>query len=250
MRAPGSIDLNADLGEGMPGETELMALVTSCNIACGGHAGDAQSMRAALKLAKQHGVSAGAHPSYPDLEGFGRRDLEISDTGLMDSLKRQVETLRDLAGESDVALTHLKPHGALYNRAAVDPKRADLIVRVARETLPGAALVGPPGSELQRAAERQGLNFFAEAFADRAYQPNGELVPRSVPGAVIEQDEARMAQALSIALQGQVATIEGGQLELPAETICLHGDSPGAVRSAGLIRQALVQAGIEIKAPQ
>lgn len=244
------IDLNADLGEGMGDDSALMPLVSSCNIACGGHVGDTESMRAALRLAKHHGVAAGAHPSYPDREGFGRRAIEISEADLEASLINQVCVLRDLAREEGVELYHLKPHGALYNRAAVDPALAAMVAGIVAETLPGAALVGPPGSELQSVAEEEGLAFIGEAFADRAYQPSGQLVPRTKAGAVLQKDGERVDQALSVALNAAVQTIDGQVIALLAQTICLHGDSPGAAASAKLIRAALETAGVAIRAPQ
>ncbi len=244
------IDLNADLGEGMGDDAALMAVISSCNIACGGHAGDEASMQAALALAKQNGVSVGAHPSYPDREGFGRRRIDISSEDLIRSLTGQVQALQRLAKGSEIEIKHVKPHGALYNEAAIDPGLADLVASLVADLAPEAALVGPPASRLYKAAMRRDLMFVGEAFADRAYQPDGQLVPRRIPGAILEADSERVEQALSIAVKGQVTTLEGAVIALPAQTICLHGDSPGAVKSATKIRAALEAEGIRIRPAQ
>ena len=246
----GTIDLNADLGEGEAHEAEIMALVSSCNIACGGHAGDAASMRAALALAKQHSVAAGAHPSYPDRENFGRRTPEtVSPGALRAALAQQVEDIKAVADALAAPLHHLKPHGALYNDAARDRALADLIAGVCATALPGAHLVGPPASELAAAASTHGLSYIAEGFADRAYAADGSLVPRTQPGAILQTDDARTSQALDLALNHAVKTQDGSTLAMPVQTICLHGDSPGALASARAIRAALIHAGLTIKTP-
>lgn len=242
----GWIDLNADLGEGCGDDAGLMAVISSCNIACGGHAGDAASMREAVRLAKAHDVRIGAHPSYPDREGFGRRVIEVSDSNLKAELTEQIGALAAIAEEEGAGLTHVKPHGALYNQAAADAPLARLMAQIVAEALPGAALVGPPASELEAAASTLGLVFLAEGFADRAYTPEGRLVARSEPGAVLERDEARLAQALEIAREGTVTAINGLAIPLPARTLCLHGDTPGALASAKAIRAALEEAGLQI----
>jgi len=243
------IDLNADLGEGMGDDEGIMQIVTSCNIACGGHTGDETSMRAALSLAKQCGVAAGAHPSYPDRENFGRRSLDISLSDLDASLTEQVTALKRIASMVGVELTHLKPHGALYNAAAAQPDLANLIARVAASVLPGARLVGPSASEMERAAKDAGLSYIAEGFADRAYSNDGRLVSRDRPGAVLEAGEARIRQALSIAETQTVTSVSGEPVSLPAQTICLHGDTPGALASAQSVRSALEASGFAVRAP-
>ncbi len=243
------IDLNADLGEGEASDAELMTLVSSCNIACGGHAGDDASMQGALALAAEHGVAAGAHPSYPDREGFGRRAMDISGEELAASLSQQIEALKAHAAAAGIILRHLKPHGALYNAAAKDFGLAETIAVVTVDQLPGARLVGPPRSELERAARDLGLGFIAEGFADRAYTRDGDLVARTEPGAVLEDNPARSAQALQIAKDGTVTTIDGHRIALPAQTICLHGDTPGAAASARAIRAALEAVNVAIHAP-
>lgn len=249
-----AIDLNADLGEGCGDDEGLMAVVTSANIACGGHAGDEASMRAALRLAKAHGVAAGAHPSYPDRENFGRQSLEIEPHLLKMVLIEQIRRLKHLAEEEGVSLTHIKPHGALYNDAAVDPALATVVAEAARRGVSGAALVGPPRGEatgaLAEAAAREGLAYRAEGFADRAYRPDGRLVSRSEPGAVIGDEDARLAQALALARGEPVTSPSGETVSLAVDTICLHGDSPGALESARAIRVALEEAGLRIEAPR
>ena len=243
------IDLNADLGE-MPGDegraldAAILDAVSSCNIACGGHVGDDQSMRATLLLAKDRGTRAGAHPSYPDREGFGRRRLNIDDDQLERSLFDQVAGLLKHAGDIGVNVTHVKPHGALYNDAAKDQTLADIVARVTKAAgIP--VLVGPPNSLLQSSAEASGLIFVAEGFADRAYEPDGSLVPRSEPGAVIEDEAKQSAQALLIAA-GHVRTRSGKEIALPVQTLCLHGDTKGARETAIKIREALEAAGFQI----
>ncbi|MEM9054170.1 MAG: 5-oxoprolinase subunit PxpA [Pseudomonadota bacterium] len=240
------MDLNADLGEGGQYDEALMALITSCNIACGGHTGDEASMRAALSLAKAHNVAAGAHPSFPDRENFGRVDSELTGAALEQKLSEQVEALKQIAAELDIAVTHLKPHGALYNMAARDPGLAASVADVTASLLPGAALVGPPESELTQAAARTNLLFIAEGFADRAYEADGQLRSRQKAGAVLTDPEQQSQQALNMALNHQVSAYTGERLSLPVQTLCLHGDTPGALEAARAIRETLEQNGVEI----
>jgi len=229
-----TIDLNADLGEGDPCDQELLRIVSSCNIACGGHAGDAASMRATLLSALDNDVSIGAHPSYPDREGFGRRSAYLSGEALFESLTAQINALKSVAGEAGAQLSHVKPHGALYNDAVNDRTLADLIARAVLAAVPDAAFVGLPDSELQKAAAGHGLTFIAEGFIDRAYQDNGQLVPRSEPGAVHNSLELVLPQAVS--LVGKV------------DTLCIHGDTPGAAEAAAAVRAALEKQGVAIRA--
>ena len=228
------IDLNADLGEGYPYDAELLAIVSSCNIACGGHAGDADSMRATVAAASANGVAVGAHPSYPDRDGFGRRSVYSRGPELRESLIEQISALKSIAAEQGVTLTHVKPHGALYNDAVNDRELADLVVDAIAVSVPDAAFVGLPDSEMQSAASARSLTFVAEGFIDRAYLANGQLVPRSLPGAVHKSLELVIPQAIS--LVGKV------------DTLCIHGDTPGAAESAAAVRDELLQQGIEIRA--
>lgn len=243
------IDLNADLGEGCALDAELMSVVTSCNIACGGHAGDAISMRTALELAKAHQVAAGAHPSFPDRENFGRTPSDLSGPALEDSLRMQIESLKRVADTLAVSLSHLKPHGALYNMAARDADLSASVLNVLQSELPEARLVGPPQSELQHAAKVRGVNFVAEGFADRAYEVDGQLRDRSKQGAIIHGQAAQAQQAVSMATERQVETYDGGTISLPVETICVHGDTPDAFAAARAIRARLERLGIELCAP-
>lgn len=243
-----SIDLNADLGEGGAYDADLMGVVSSCNVACGGHAGEAASMARTVRLAIENGVSVGAHPSYPDREGFGRRSLSIGLDDLYDSLTMQAESLLDIAGELGASVRHLKPHGALYNDAARDAALADIVARTAAE-LPGdVCLVGPPGSELECAAAGNDLVFIAEAFVDRAYRPDGGLVSRDEDGAVHTDVDRMIAQALLLAIHQAVDTAGGRRIHVPARTLCVHGDTPGAAEAARAIRKALEAQGVEIRA--
>jgi UPF0271 protein len=228
------IDLNADLGEGDPFDAELLKIVSSCNVACGGHAGDTETMRKTVLSALENGVSTGAHPSYPDREGFGRRSGYLSGEELFTSLKSQINALQSVIEEIGGQLTHVKPHGALYNDAVNDKELADVIATAIAATVPGAAFVGLPNSELQNAAVDHELVFVGEGFIDRAYQADGQLVPRSEPGAVHKSLELVLPQAVS--LVGKV------------DTLCIHGDTPGAAETAAAVRHELEKQGVEIRA--
>lgn len=243
-----SIDLNADMGEFANAEsraieTALMALVSSCSIACGGHAGNAETMGVTAQLAKAHGVNTGAHPSYPDRKNFGRRSMEIDDAALRDAVKNQIDSLRNVLREETMTLSHIKPHGALYNDAARD----DDLARILAETAGRCALMGPPDSALERAARKSGVRFIAEGFVDRLYQRDGRLTSRSEPGAVIDELEIRAKQATAIAL-GQSFPAADGELRLEVDTLCIHSDSAGAVETARAIRAALDAEGVSIAA--
>lgn len=247
-----SICLNADLGE-MPGDegraldAAMLSVVTRCNIACGGHAGDAAIMRETVRTAKSSGVQIGAHPSYPDLSNFGRRSLQIAPTELRVSLMAQVRLLAGIAASEGAEVVHLKAHGALYNDAARDEGLARLLAHIAQEA--GLAeLVGPPGTQLEQAAGALGLRFVAEGFADRSYETDGSLTPRHVPGAVIAAPDAVLAQAVTLAMQGAVTARGGARIDLRIQTLCLHSDTPGAASHARAIRAGLEQAGVAVQA--
>jgi UPF0271 protein len=243
------LDLNADLGEGCAFDAELMSVVTSCNIACGGHIGDAASMRTALMLAKENQVAAGAHPSFPDRENFGRTKSTLSGAALEASLRDQVSALKKEADQLGIPITHLKPHGALYNMAALDAGLAQSVVNVLIETFPDAALFGPPNSKLEAVAQNHGIAFVAEGFADRAYEADGQLRDRKAPGAVIHDVDAQTEQALGMATRGEVETYDSGAISLPVKTICVHGDTPSAFAAAQSIKAALEQSGIALCPP-
>lgn len=243
-----SIDLNADLGEGDPFDAELLAIVSSCNIACGGHAGDTQSMRATIEAAMRNDVAIGAHPSYPDPEGFGRQSGFLTGDALYESLTEQVTALADIAAQLGATLSHVKPHGALYNDAVLDRELADVIARVTAETAGAPSLVGMADSELQIAADRYRLEFVAEAFVDRAYEADGTLVSRSEPGAVHADLAVATTQAVGLAKRGRVTARNGDVIDVRADTLCIHGDTPGAAEAARAVRDVLESHGVEIRA--
>lgn len=243
-----TIDLNADLGEGDAFDEELLQIVSSCNIACGGHAGDAESIAATLRKALANGVCAGAHPSYPDREGFGRRSGYMTGESLRAALRSQLEEFGRVAAESGATVTHVKPHGALYTDAVVDRQLADIIAG-AVAAMPGKPpLVGQAGTELEAAAKARGLAFVAEAFVDRAYQADGQLVPRSRPGAVHGEIGQIQRQAVALARDGEVQSQDGSTVSVRADTLCIHGDTPGAAEAARAVREALEREGVEIRA--
>jgi UPF0271 protein len=242
-----TIDLNCDLGEGAGDDAALMALITSANIACGGHAGDTASMRAALALAREHGVAAGAHPGFEDRAHFGRRELPLGGDAAADLVLRQIRALQIVAADLAIALGHVKPHGALYNIAARDRDVADGIARAVRAADPRLVLVGLAGGELLAAGRARGLRVAAEAFADRGYQPDGSLVPRGRPGALIEDATAAAAQGVRLAREGRVRAVGGADLAVAADTLCLHGDGPHALAFARRLRQELAAAGVALR---
>ena len=242
------IDLNADLGEGAGSDVELMHVVTSCNIACGGHAGDAASMQATIALALANDVAIGAHPSYPDREGFGRRANFSTGSELAISLIYQIDTLNNLVVAAGQTLRHVKPHGALYNDAAGDTELAEIVVLAAHAVCPDAAIVGPPGGALQDVAARMQANYLAEGFVDRAYAADGSLVARSEPNAVHGDINTVTTQALRLASTGEVTAENGDVLSVPAQTLCLHGDTANAAELGRAVRDVLQQGGVEIRA--
>lgn len=243
-----AVDLNADLGEGEAGDAQLLTIVSSCNVACGGHTGDETSMRRTVVAAIENDVVIGAHPSYPDPEGFGRHNHYLAGEELRLAIIEQINSLQAIVERCDGTIEHIKPHGALYNDAATDSDLADIVVRASKEAAIGAALVGLPDSELQTAAKKAGIVFIAEAFVDRAYQDDGLLLPRSAAGAVHEDVDVIVAQALSLAMNKNVVTINNETIAIVADTLCIHGDTPGAVAAARAIRDALQQQGVEIRA--
>lgn len=243
-----SIDLNSDLGEGCGDDETLLTIVSSCNIACGGHAGDAESMARTVSLAIANGVVVGAHPAYPDREGFGRESGFMRGDALYESLTAQVTELADIAADLGAKLAHVKPHGALYNDAVHDAALADVIARVTAEAPGEPALMGMAGTELERSARRHGLRFIAEAFIDRAYEPDGTLVSRKEPGAVHEDMNVATTQAVRLATDGDVTARDGSQVRVRADTLCIHSDTPGAAEKARAVRDVLESTGVEILA--
>lgn len=243
------IDLNADLGEdenpaGIARDIAIMDIVSSCNIACGGHAGSPQTMRTMLAAAKSRNIAPGAHPSYPDRVGFGRQSMGISLSDLEASLTSQLHDITAIAADVDAPLTHLKPHGALYNDAQDDLALATLLAEMA--TGAGLALVGMPGSLIQQKAAERNISFIAEAFIDRRYSCNGRLVPRNEAGAMIADEDERIRQGLALAKGITMSAQDGTILEIKADSLCLHSDSDGALETAKKMRVALENAGIAI----
>jgi 5-oxoprolinase (ATP-hydrolysing) subunit A len=243
-----SIDLNADLGEGGPYDEALLQVVSSCNIACGGHAGDSTTMATTVSTAITNSVAVGAHPAYPDKNGFGRVSRFLAGDALYESLAEQVNALADIAAQLGVTLDHVKAHGALYNDAVADADLSEIIARVTAEAPGSAALVGMANSELQRAAKRHGLSFVAEAFVDRAYEADGTLVPRTEPGGVHSEMSVVTNQAVTLAKEGRVTARNGDVIDVRADTLCIHGDTPGAAEVARAVRDVLLNRGVEIRA--
>lgn len=242
------MDLNADLGEGEKIDLQLLDVVTSCNVACGGHAGDRRSMRETILAAAERAVAVGAHPAYPDREGFGRRSGFLPPHALQEPLKQQIDAFAEVAAEAGVQVRHVKPHGALYNDAARDRDVADAVCAPLAMMDPNLLLVGPPASALEAAAADAGIGFVGEGFVDRAYTPQGRLVPRDQPGAVLTGRDAVIAQALSIARESRICSSDGTEIALEVDTLCIHGDTPGAVTLARAVREALLAAGVRLQA--
>jgi UPF0271 protein len=243
-----SIDLNADLGEGADNDALLLPLVSSVNIACGGHAGDEKTMRRTIRAAMAAGIAIGAHPGYDDRANFGRRPLSIEPEALRDSIRTQLDRFLRIADDCGASLHHVKPHGALYHQADKDPQLASLFVACITEIQPACRIYCPPHGELAPAAARAGLHVAAEGFADRRYQDNGNLVPRDLPGAVLTIPSEAAAQAIRIACHGSVTTDTGTCIPLLVRTLCVHGDSPQAAALLQAVRTALENADIRISA--
>ena len=244
------IDINCDLGEGYGIEEAIAPYISSANIACGGHAGDIETMRQTIKIAKQYDIAVGAHPSYPDTENFGRTILDLPWNELKKSIREQIIQLTNLVNEEDHSLHHVKLHGALYNKAAVDKNLASGIAELIKELDRSLLLYGPPLSELEVAAAQHNLSFVREGFADRTYQENGQLTPRTMSNALIENESACVNQALSMILESQVTSVTGKAVPLPVQTICLHGDGKKATAFAQSLVKELSKHHIEIIAPQ
>lgn len=242
------IDLNADLGEGSRADAELMTLVSSVNIACGFHAGDAQTMLEGVRNAIKNGVAIGAHPSFPDRENFGRTAMDLPPETVYAQMLYQIGALEAIVRAEKGVLRHVKPHGMLYNQAAKDPALADAIARAVRDCDSQLILVGLAGSELIRAGKNRGLITRQEVFADRGYRSDGRLVPRSEPGALITDDNVALAQTLEMVLAGRVKSVDGEYVPVQAQTVCLHGDGEHALLFARRLHAAFTQRGLIISA--
>ena len=246
------IDLNADLGEGFGpyqygADQELLPLVTSANIACGWHGGDPGVMRQAVRVAREHGVTIGAHPGYPDRMGFGRRNMSLSPQEVTDGILYQLGALEGLCRAEGTAVRYVKPHGALYNTAAQDPVLAAAVVEAVRLFGAGLVLLCPWGSTMAQAAQAAGLPIAREFFADRGYQEDGSLVPRGQPGAILSEPESVCRRVIRAVKEGVVETFSGREIAVEMDSICLHGDTSAAVVLAGCIRRALEMEGVLLR---
>lgn len=229
------IDLNCDLGEGTSNDETIMPYITSANIACGFHAGDEQTMRETLRLAKRFGVNAGAHPSWDDRENFGRKEMDLSPVEVEKIVLEQIQILAAIAEEEDVTLTHVKPHGALYNQSAKDMELASAIARAVKTYSVDLILVGLAGSRSLEAGRAMGLRVAAEGFPDRGYNADGSLMSRLLPGAIIESPDEVARHAIELVKTGKM------------DTLCLHGDHPNAAENTKLLRNVLKKNEIEVR---
>lgn len=241
------IDLNCDLGEGMDNDALIMPYISSANIACGYHAGDADTMKRTVELALRHGVAIGAHPSFNDRAHFGRIEMELEETALYDLLLDQLRVLGKITREHGAALHHVKPHGALYNMAARNEEMANVIAKAVSDFDQKLVLYGLSGSALLRAGEKYGLSTASEVFADRSYLDDGSLTPRSMAGAMLEKESDAVQQVLDMVLRGNTRALSGELIPINAGTICIHGDGAHAVEFAKAIHESLKQHDIEIR---
>jgi len=245
-----SVDINADLGEGAGHDDELFELISSANIATGFHAGDSDTMHAAVCAAREHGVAVGAHPSFFDRENFGRKELNIAYQEVLDAVAYQLGIFQAIASALDVRPNHVKPHGALYNMAVRDANLGDAIARAIESVDSKLILFAPDKSELARAGDAHGLQIAREIFADRNYLNDGWLVPRTRPDALLHDPKEAAARVLRMLREGKVRSVEGDDVDVRGETICVHGDTPGAVEFARELRTKLESEGVRIRAPQ
>src|SRR4051812_479850 len=247
------IDLNCDMGESygawkMGADAEVMPHISSANIACGFHGGDPATIRRTVRLALDHGVAIGAHPSLPDIQGFGRRPMKISAQDMYDLVVYQAGAVEGFARAAGTKLHHVKCHGALYNMAATDEGLSEAMARAVRD-LGGVMLYALSNSVMMKTAQKQNIPVYGEVFADRGYSDDGTLAPRDKPGGMIEDREKSVAQALAMVMAGEFKSLSGKTIKVAADTICLHGDQPGAVAFAQAIRKAFSEKGIKIAAP-
>jgi UPF0271 protein len=247
-----SIDLNCDMGESFGRYTigqdeELMQYVSSVNIACGFHGGDPSVMRNTVVLASKKNLAIGAHPGYPDLQGFGRREMHLSPNEIYDMVLYQIGALMGIVKASGVVLNHVKPHGALYNTAAKDKTIASAIAQAIRDADASLVLIGLSGSHLITEGTRAGLKTASEVFSDRTYQDDGTLTPRSHPNALLDQPDNAARQVLSMVMHGKVISVSGKNISVTADTVCIHGDSPHALSFAKAIVNTLTDHNVSIK---
>lgn len=249
-----TIDLNCDMGESygawkMGADAQVMPFVTSANIACGFHAGDPATIRRTVRLAVDQGVAVGAHPSLPDLQGFGRRNMRITPEELYDLVVYQAGAVEAFARAAGVRLHHVKCHGALYNMAANDAALSEACARAVRDIGRDVLLYALEGSRMMACAAKQGVRAVGEGFADRGYEDDGTLAARDRPGALIEDSSKAVAQALAMIEEGRVTSLGGRQIPVKPGTLCLHGDQPGAAQFARALRESFQSHAIEVKAP-
>lgn len=246
------VDLNSDLGESFGAYTlgmdeEILQYVSSANVACGWHAGDAVVMEGTVALAKKYGTAVGAHPGFPDLMGFGRRNMVVTSEEAKAYVKYQLGALMAFTQSHGVKLQHVKPHGALYNMAAVDEKLAKAMCEAVYEVDKGIIFMGLAGSKMITAAEEMGLKTASEVFADRAYNDDGTLVSRKLPGAMIKDKDLAIKRVVRMVKEGKVETINGNDITIKADSICVHGDNPKALEFVKNIRETLIAEGVEIR---
>lgn len=246
------VDLNSDLGESFGAYTlgmdeEILQYVSSANVACGWHAGDAVVMEATVALAKKYGTAVGAHPGFPDLMGFGRRNMVVTPEEAKAYVKYQLGALMAFTQSHGVKLQHLKPHGALYNMAAVDEKLAKAMCEAVYEVNKDIIFMGLAGSKMITAAEEMGLKTASEVFADRAYNDDGTLVSRKLPGSMIKDKDLAIKRVVRMVKEGKVETINGNDISIKADSICVHGDNPKALEFVKNIRETLIAEGVEIR---
>lgn len=241
------IDLNADLGEGCDNDQALLALVSSANIACGWHAGDARTMQQCVRWALRNGVAIGAHPSFPDRENFGRNEMHLPADEIIAGMLYQIGALAAIVKAEGGTLAHVKPHGALYNMAVKDPALAAALCESVRRFDPSLKFFGLAGSGMIEAAVRAGLQPVEEVFADRGYNADGSLVSRKLPGALIDSDAAAVAQTLSLVRDHRVTAVDGSTVAVNAQSVCLHGDGTHALAFARHIRDTLAGEGIAVR---
>src|SRR5436853_1713741 len=244
------VDLNADLGEGAGHDDELLALVTSANIACGFHAGDADTMRRSIEAARDRKVAVGAHPSLFDRENFGRKELPVKAAEVFDAVVYQLGVFQAIAEATKVRPNHVKPHGALYNMAVRDQELANAIGSAIAKVDAKLILFAPQNSALARAGETNGLQIAHEVFADRNYLSNGSLVPRTRPEALLHDPEEAATRVVRMLREGKVQSVDGVDVDVRAETVCVHGDTPGAVDFARVLKSRLEDEGVTIRAPK
>jgi 5-oxoprolinase (ATP-hydrolysing) subunit A len=244
-----SIDLNCDLGEGMPNDEQLMAFISSANIACGYHAGDATIMKRTIEHCLRHNVQVGAHPGFNDKANFGRTEIKLSDNALYDLIADQLQVMHSACLTMGAALHHVKPHGALYNMAAKDRRVSSVIAKAVKEFDSSLILYGLSGSFLITEAKEFGIDAKHEVFADRTYQEDGSLTPRNLKNALITDTDQSLAQVIQMIERNEVMTVEGKSIPIQADTICLHGDGAHAVDFAKAVYNHLQSKGITIKAP-